>query len=112
MDCIPYFPAVIADIEAHLFERLHIEDFARRYYISPMQLNRHFYSITGYSVNEYIRKRRLSDALAQIKASAFPLADIAQNCGYSSQQALCREIKDTLRITATAYKNGNTCFPV
>lgn len=112
MECtyIPYFPAVIADIEGHLFEKQTVEDIARRYFISPMQLNRHFYSATGYSVNEYIRKRRLSDALAQIKASAFSLADIAHNCGYSSQQALCREIKETLHMTATAYKNGNACF--
>ncbi|MDF2686155.1 MAG: hypothetical protein K0S55_1336, partial [Clostridia bacterium] len=33
-------------------------------YVSPRQLYREFYSLTGHSVKEYIRKRRLSNALA------------------------------------------------
>ena len=55
-----------------------------------MQLNRDFISATGYSVSEYIRRLRLSNALCMIKFSHYPTADIAYACGYSSQQALCR----------------------
>lgn len=77
-----------------------------------MQLNRDFISATGYSVSEYIRRLRLSNALCMIKFSHYPTADIAYACGYSSQQALCREIRALLQTTATAYRErGRHIFP-
>lgn len=79
-------------------------------YISIMQLRRDFYSSTGYSVNEYLRRLRLSNALCKIKNSAMPLDDIAYSCGYSSQQALCREIRILLNTTATEYRNSNDYY--
>lgn len=79
-------------------------------YASHAQLYRDFYNLTGHSVKAYIRKRRLSNALALVKASEFPLADIAYQCGYSSQQSLCRAVKQTLGITTLEYKDGDIYY--
>lgn len=79
-------------------------------YTSHTQLYRDFYSLTGHSVKEYIRKRRLSNALTLIKTSDFPLPDIAYQCGYSSQQAMCRAVKQTLGLTPLEYKNGDVYY--
>lgn len=86
------------------------DDIARDCYTSVMQLHRDFYNLTGYSAGEYMRRLRLSDALCRIKASDSPLADIAYSCGYSSQQALCREIKSLLGMTATEYRKGSEYY--
>ena len=51
-------------------------------YVSHTQLYREFYNLAGHSVKEYIRKRRLSNALALVKTSDFTFADIAYQCGY------------------------------
>lgn len=83
-----------------------IDTLANSCYTSAMQLYRDFYNVTGYSVNEYMRRLRLSSALCLIKSLDRQLADIAYACGYSSQQALCREIKTLLGTTATKYKES------
>lgn len=79
-------------------------------YVSCAQLYRDFYSLTGHSVKEYIRKRRLSNALALIKTSDMGLTEIALQCGYSSHQALCRAVKHALSITPSEYKYGDTYY--
>lgn len=79
-------------------------------YVSPPKLYRLFYNLTGHSVKEYIRKRRLSNALALIKLSDIDFTDIALQCGYSSHQALCRAVKQTLNLTPSEYKSNDTYY--
>ena len=79
-------------------------------YASHAKLYRDFYNVTGHSVKEYIRKRRLSNALALIKSSDMGLTDIAFHCGYSSHQALCRAVRQKLGVTPSEYKHGSTCY--
>ena len=79
-------------------------------YVSRRKLYNDFYSINGHSVREYIRKRRLSNALALIKTSNLSIESIALQCGYSSHQALCRTIKQTIGITPSEYKNSDTFY--
>lgn len=87
-----------------------IDALAKSSYTSTMQLLRDFYNVTGYSVNEYMRRLRLSNALCLIKSTDRTLADIAYSCSYSSQQALCREIKTILGTTTTEYKEGSDYY--
>jgi len=79
-------------------------------YVSHAKLYRDFYSISGHSVKEYVRKRRLSNALALIKSSDFSVTDIALQCGYSSHQALCRAVRETLGLTPSEYKSGDVHY--
>ena len=102
----PYIKTILQDIERADYQSLDIPALAKSSFVSPMQLYRDFYSATGYSLHEYLRRRRLSKALALIKASGSNLAGLAYDCGYSSQQALCRDIKDILGITATQYRDS------
>lgn len=99
-----YKNRLIRHIEENLPFALDAGLLSRAVAVSHAQLYRDFYNMTGHSVKEYIRKRRLSNALALVKASDFSLADIACQCGYSSQQALSRAVKQTLGMTLLEYK--------
>ena len=79
-------------------------------FVSCAQLYRDFYSLTGHSVKEYVRKRRLSNALALIKASDLSLTDVALQCGYSSHQAMCRAVRQMLGLTPSGYRDGETYY--
>jgi len=79
-------------------------------YVSRRQLYRDFYSATGHSLNEYKRKRQLSNALALIKNSEMPLVEIAYTSGFSSQQALCRAVKERIGLTPSEYKNSDIFY--
>lgn len=110
MDKLIGFKKSIQYIEDNLYKELHLEQAAHAGFTSLMQLYRDFYAFTGHSVKEYIRKRRLSNALSMIKFSDMSLTDIAYTCGYSSQQALCKYIKAATAMTALSYKDSQSFY--
>lgn len=101
-----YIETAIKNIEQNLSGKVNVEKLSSECFISPRQLYRDFYSHTGHSVNEYIRKRKLSKALGLLKYSEISFSEVAYSCGYSSAQALCRSIKSSLGLTPTEYRNG------
>lgn len=102
--------AAIQAVENNLAEEWSIGRLAELGLVSPMQLYRNFCAATGHSVKEYIRKRRLSNALSFVKHSDLSLADIAYSCGYSSQQAFCRSVKSATGLTPLAYKASDRFY--
>lgn len=109
MDIKPHIRSALEHIESHLYEPLNIDSISRAGMVSAMQLYRDFYNITGHSVKEYMRKRRLSNALALLKHSDQTIADIAYVCGYSSQQAFCKCVKSATGQTPLEYRESD-CF--
>lgn len=105
-----YIYDLLRYIENSMSAELDIELISSAGYVSYDKLYRDFYNLTGHSVKEYIRKRRLSNALALIKTSDLGLTDIAFQCGYSSHQALCRAVRQTLGLTPSEYKNDDTYY--
>ncbi len=110
MESKTYIKKAINKIEQSISEKIRIEQLSSECFVSPRQLYRDFYSYTGHSINEYIRKRRMSKALSLLKHSSIGLADIAYLCGYSSQQALCKSIKSTIDMTPTEYRNNKNTY--
>lgn len=105
-----YTREVLRYIEDNLNTPFSINDIPLGNYVSTMQLYRDFYNLTGHSVKEYIRKRRLSNALALVKHSDMSFADIAYSCGYSSQQSFCKCVKLSIGHTPLEYKNSDSYF--
>jgi len=101
---------LFAALEQNLADELRVERLAGAGPHSRSQLYRDFYSVTGHTVSEYIRRRRLSNALALIKTSQLPLVDIACQCGFSSQQAMGRAVRQTTGMTPLAYKNSEAYY--
>ena len=100
------FDSLLDAMERDLAGELRVEDLAGAGFVSRTQLYREFYSATGHSVKEYVRKRRLSRALALIKHTDLPLLQIAQDCGFGSQQALCKGVKAATGQSPLQYKAG------
>lgn len=105
-----YISTLIEYIEQNLPNDIDTKVLGELGYVSHTQLYRDFYGTTGYPVKEYVRRRRLSNALALIKTSEFSLADIAYQCGFSSQQSMCRAVKSALGMTPLEYRNSDVYF--
>lgn len=110
MDKLIYLKKSIQYIEANWNKKISPEHISNLSFVSLMQLYRDFYAYTGHSVKEYIRKRRLSNALAMVKFSDMSLTDIAYYCGYSSQQAFCKYVKTTTGQTPLEYKKSDKYY--
>ena len=114
MEKLFYLKTAITVIEKCITDKVAVEQIAKECYVSPRQLYRDFYSLTGHTINEYVRKRRLSRALSLLRYTNMSIIDIAYQCGYSSQAAFCKTLKYYLDMTASEYRNNSIqyFFPV
>ncbi len=110
MESNEYLQKVLEKIELDTSENQTVKSLSDECYVSSRQLYRDFYSLTGHSVNEYVRKRRLSKALSLLKYSEMNITDIALLCGYSSGQAFSRSLAKSLGMTPTQYRNSRDIF--
>ena len=105
-----YINDVLEYIEKCLSDDMNPETIAGQHFVSLSRLYRDFYAYTGHSVKEYIRKRRISNACEKIKYSDMPLAIIADESGYHTQQAFHKQFKSIVGMTPLAYQQGGSYF--
>ena len=80
-------------IEDNLEEDIEYNKLAKIVGVSLYSLERIFIFITNISIAEYIRVRRLSKALEEIKTTNNKIMDIAIKYGYSSSISFTRAFK-------------------
>ncbi|MEZ0064996.1 AraC family transcriptional regulator [Streptacidiphilus sp. MAP12-20] len=80
-------------IEAHLDEPVEVAELARIALTSEYHLRRMFSALAGVPLSEYIRRRRLTVAGAEVLAGERTLLDIAVRHGYGSGEAFARAFR-------------------
>lgn len=80
-------------IEAHLGEDITASDAARAVYLSPFYFSREFTAISGYSVGEYIRGRRLYLAALELVRTDARVLDVALDAGYDSPESFTKAFR-------------------
>jgi AraC family transcriptional regulator len=83
---------LIEFVEAHLSDDLDIGALAASLGTSEYHVRRMFSSLTGMPLSEYVRRRRMTVAAAEVIAGA-PLLDIAVRFGYGSAEAFGRAFR-------------------
>ncbi|MBQ8360554.1 MAG: response regulator [Bacteroidaceae bacterium] len=86
-------------------QRISINDIATALYITPKQLNRRINAITGENISKYILKVRMVRAKQLLDSDKnYPIAEVAQKCGYDENSNFTRAFKLYYNITPTLYK--------
>ncbi|MFC0211766.1 effector binding domain-containing protein [Paenibacillus chartarius] len=93
-------------IESRLTEDLKIADVAARAHCSAFHFQRLFQAITGFSVQGYVRKRRLSEAAGLLRSSQKGILDVAVEYGYGSQEAFTRAFSSFFGMTPAQYRKS------
>lgn len=91
-------------IEKHLFTNLSCEDIARQVFSSSYHFQRVFNLLTGMSVGEYIRNRRLSLSGQELTMSDVKVIDIALKYGYSTPESFTKAFRRFHGITPKQAK--------
>lgn len=91
-------------IEENLTEELNIRDIAKVASSSPYHYQRMFNMLTGFTVNEYVRKRRLSLAASEFIITDKKVIDVAIKYGYESSEAFSRAFKKVHGANPTEIK--------
>lgn len=80
-------------IEENLFEPLSIESVGRAINYAPASFSSIFSVVTGYTVGEYIRFRRLSCAAERLESGQCTVTQMALECGYETVEAFSKAFK-------------------
>jgi AraC family transcriptional regulator len=97
-------------IEVHIIEELSLEDIAKQAYASLFHFHRIFQAVTGDSMKEYIRKRRLSLAGRELAETDARIIDVALKYGYETPEAFAKAFKKLHGITPSECRRKKGCF--
>ena len=93
-------------IEEHLLEELHMPMLARVACTSESDLQKTFFALTGISIVEYVRRRRLSLAGYDLQKGELSVLETALKYGYTSPDSFTRAFRQLHGIAPAAAKKG------
>ncbi|MDF2635019.1 MAG: rob 3 [Pelosinus sp.] len=103
-----YYRAVekaVEYIEEHLKKSFKVEDVSTHVNISYFHFHRIFFAVTGETLGDYIRKRRLTQAACDLLSSNNDrIIDIALDYQFESQAAFSRSFKAVYGIMPGAFR--------
>lgn len=94
-------------IESNLTENIEYKKLARIVGVSEYSLKRIFLFLTGVSLSEYIRKRRLSKAYEELKMTNIKVIDLAMKYNYDSAISFARSFKSLFGVTPTECRKSD-----
>ncbi|AVK84874.1 AraC family transcriptional regulator [Lysinibacillus sp. B2A1] len=112
MDYFERIQKSIEYIEEHLQDELIITDISAKAYFSAFHFQRIFQAITGFSVQQYSRNRRLSEAAILLETTSNSILDIAIVFQYSSQEAFTRAFVNYIGVTPAKYRKEKSVVPL
>lgn len=90
MEWIESIRKTINYIETHLLKEIKTEDISKIVLISPYYLQNGFKIITGYTIAEYIRNRRLYLSALEVISNKNKIIDIAYKYGYDTPESFTK----------------------
>jgi len=94
-------------IEANLKEKLTVDMIAEKACFSKYHFIRIFSAMTGETVGDYVRRRRVSKSSKQLIQTNRPIIDIAFDYQFESQEAFTRSFKKVYGTTPGRYRKLN-----
>ncbi|WP_285395907.1 AraC family transcriptional regulator [Lysinibacillus sp. fls2-241-R2A-57] len=112
MDYFERIQNSIEYIEEHLQNALSITEVSSKSYFSAFHFQRLFQAITGFSVQQYIRNRRLSEAAQLLVTTTKNILEIAMTYQYGSHEAFTRAFINHFGITPAQYRKVKKPIPL
>ena len=107
MDWVKMINRAIAYMEEHLTEEITLADVAKSVNLSAFHFQRAFSLLTGMSPAEYLRKRRLSQAGAELADGSTKVIDAALKYGYDTPESFTKAFTRYHGVSPMQVKNGS-----
>lgn len=98
-------------IESHIEEGIDFEKIERISLLSRYNFQKIFRILSGYSLGDYVQRRRMSIAVFQLKETERKIIDIAMDCGYESSDSFARRFKQYYGISPSQFRTDTTSIP-
>ncbi|WP_270179755.1 AraC family transcriptional regulator [Alkalihalobacillus sp. CinArs1] len=93
MTLIESMQKAIDFMEDHLLEEITVRDIAAAAYLSPFHFQRAFTILTGTTLAEYLRRRRLTLVAQELKSSDVKIIDLAYKYGYDTPESFSKAFR-------------------
>lgn len=94
-------------IDEHLDENITFEYLAEKFHYSAFHFHRIFSAVTGQSITDYLKKRRLMYAYKDLLETEKPITDICYTYGFNSIQTFNRLFKDTYNVKPSDLRKSH-----
>jgi AraC family transcriptional regulator len=91
-------------IDAHLMEDINLDEVAARSGYSLSHFHKVFPAVTGFSIKEFVRNKRLAAAARRLVTSHDRILDIALDCGFESQEVFTRAFSALYGLTPGNFR--------
>lgn len=108
MDSISCMNSGLAYIEEHLVDDIDYSEISKIAYCSEYHFKRMFSFLSGISLSEYVRRRRLTLAALDLKDKDFRIIDVAVKYCYSSADSFSRAFHSMHGILPSDARSENT----
>lgn len=102
---------VLDYIEDNIDKELSVDKIAQNAGYSKFYLNRIFSECTGITIYKYLQSRRLTIAAEKLAETKEPIAQIAYEAGYDSQQAFSLAFKQLYVYPPKVYRSIGVFAP-
>jgi AraC family transcriptional regulator len=93
-------------IEENLYDEFTLNDISNAAFSSLSYMHRIFYQMTGFTMKEYIRQRRLAVAVSLLQSSKKSVLDIALIAGYQSAESFARAFHKQFSMSPSDCRCG------
>lgn len=102
------FGQIAKYIDQHYAEDITIEQLVKLFYISPYHLSHMFKQKTGYSLKQYILRRRIGEAQIRLINSQDSVQVISEAVGFEDASYFSRIFSKYIGLTPTEYRKYRT----
>lgn len=110
MEWVTTLKKAIEYMEEHLLDDIGADDVADAVHMSSFYLQKGFQIITGYTMGEYIRNRKLYLAALDIIAKEDKIIDVAYRYGYETPESFTKAFSRFHGMTPTQIKKNRTAI--
>lgn len=104
------FAQIAKYIDLHYMEDVTIEQLVQQFYISPYHLSHMFRQKTGYSLKQYILRRRIGEAQIRLVSTQDSVQTISEAVGFEDASYFSRIFSKYIGQTPTEYRKYRTPF--
>ena len=105
-----YYEAILQAseyIEENLTQDIKVQDIIQSAGFSQYHFMRLFKAISGHTISNYIKRRKMTEASKLLLTTDMRILDIAILFGYNSQEAFTRAFKEVYNVTPHTYRVNN-----
>ncbi len=99
----PLVEKVSAYCDAHIGEKITVDDLAEYVHMSKYHFLRKFKELTGVTVHTFVTNKRLIKACEYIR-DGIGIQEVCQECGFTDYSSFLRNFKNTFGVSPGKYK--------